>query len=149
MIIVIGYGNPLRGDDGVGVKIVQKLEEMNLPKHIKIIDGGISGFDMLMDIKKFEKLIIIDSIISSGKEGALYRMTPPAFLKIEDAVLSTHGPSWISFLKSKIESGVKDCWSNVIFYCIEIKNTMIGTELSSKIAHKIPDYINSILKELQ
>lgn len=148
MIIVIGYGNPLRGDDGVGVKIVQKLEEMNLPKHIKIIDGGISGFDMLMDIEKFKKLIIIDSIISGGKEGALYRMTPQALLEIEDTVISTHGPSWISFLKSKVESGVKDCWSNVIFYCIEIKNTMIGTELSSKIAHKIPDYINSILKEI-
>lgn len=148
MIIVIGYGNPLRGDDGVGVKIVQKLKKMNFPKHIKIIDGGISGINMLMDIGEFEKLIIIDSIISGGKDGALYRMTPQALLEIEDTVLSTHGPSWISFLKSKIESGVKDCWSNVIFYGIEIKNTMIGTELSPKIAHKIPDYINSILKEI-
>ena len=149
MIIVIGYGNPLRGDDGVGVKIIQKLENMNFPEHIKIIDGGISGIDMLMDIGEFKKLIIIDSIIGGGKEGALYRMTPTAFLKIEDAVLSTHGLSWISFLKSKVESGVKDCWSNVIFYGIEIKNTIMGTELSPKIAHKIPDYINSILKELQ
>jgi len=149
MIIVIGYGNLLRGDDGVGVKIVQKLKKMNLSKHIKIIDGGISGFDMLMNIGEFEKLIIIDSIISGGKEGTLYRMTPPELVEIKDMVLSTHGPSWISFLKSKVESGGKDCWSNIIFYCIEIKNTIIGTELSSKIAHKIPDYINFILKELQ
>jgi len=149
MIIVIGYGNSLRGDDGVGVKIIQKLKKMSLPKHIKIIDGGISGINMLMDIGEFEKLIIIDSIISGGKDGALYRMTPQALLEIDDTAISTHGPSWISFLKSKVESVDKGCWSNVIFYCIEIKNTVIGTELSSKIAHKIPDYINSILKELQ
>ena len=149
MIIVIGCGNPLRGDDGVGVKIIQKLEKMNFPGHIKIINGGIRGIDMLMDIGEFEKLIIIDSVISDRNEGTLYRITPPTLPEIEDAVLSTHGPSWISYLKSKIESANEECWSNVIFYGIEIKNTMISTELSPKIAHKIPDYINSILRELQ
>jgi len=149
MIIIIGYGNTFRGDDGVGVKVIQKFEKMNLPEHIKIIDGGIRGIDELMNIEEFEKLIIIDSVISGGKEGALYRMTPAALPEIEDAGLTTHGPSWISFLKSKVESDDKDRWSNVVFYGIEIKNTMIGTELSPMIAHKIPDYINSILKELQ
>ena len=102
-----------------------------------------------MNIGEFEKLIIIDSIISGGKEGALYRITPPALPEVEEGILSTHAPSWISFLRSNIESSGKSYWSNVIFYGIEIRNTMIGTELSSKIARKMPYYTNTILKELQ
>lgn len=150
MIIVLGYGNLLRSDDGIGVKIIHKLEKLNLPEHIKIIDGNIRGIDMLMDIDGFEKLIIIDSIISGGKkEGTLYRFTPTTLPEIEDTNISTHNSSWISFLKSKIESSSKNCWENVIFYGVEIKNTMIGTELSPKIANKIPEYIGFILKELQ
>jgi len=149
MIVVLGYGNTLRGDDGVGINIIKKLEKMNLPGHIKIINGGIRGIDILMNVGEFQKLIIIDSFISDGKEGNLYRFTPPAFPEFEDKILSTHGPSWISFLKSKVESGVEGCWSNVVFYGIEIKNTIIGTELSPSISDKIPDYIYSIIKELQ
>ncbi len=149
MIIIIGYGNPFRGDDGVGIKIVEKLGNMNLPEQVKIMNGGIRDIDVLMNIGEFEKLIIIDSIISGGEEGALYRMTSSTLPEFENTGLSTHSPSWVSFLKSKIKSNDEDCWSKVIFYGVEIKNTLMGTELSTKIAYKIPDYINSILKELQ
>ena len=149
MIIVLGYGNSLRGDDGVGVGIVQKLETMGLPDNIKVIEGGIRGIDALINTGEFEKLIIIDSVISGGKEGSLYRMTVPELPETKNVELTTHGSSWISFLKTKVESGEKDYWSEVVFYGIEIKNTMIGTELSPEIASKIPEYISSILEDLQ
>jgi len=149
MIIVLGYGNSLRGDDGVGVKIVQKLERMSLPNHIKIIEGGSRGIDVLINTGEFEKLIIIDSVISGGKEGSLYRMTIPELPETKNVDLSTHGSSWINFLKAEVESGEKDCWAKVVFYGIEIKNAMIGTELSPEIANKIPEYVNSILEDLQ
>ena len=149
MTIIIGYGNFFRGDDGVGIKIVEKLGNMNLPEHVKIINGGIRDIDVLMNIGEFEKLIIIDSIISGGEEGALYQMTSSTLPEYKNTCLSTHGPSWTSFLKSKIKSNNKDHWSKVIFYGIEIKNTLMGTALSKKISNKIPDYINTILKELQ
>ena len=149
MIIVLGYGNSLRGDDGIGVKIVQKLEAMGLPNHIKVIEGGTSGIDVLINTEEFEKLIIIDSVISGGKEGSLYRMTVPELPETKNVELTTHGSSLINFLKTKVESGEKDYWSKVVFYGIEIKNTTIGTELSPEIANKIPEYINSILEDLQ
>ena len=149
MIIILGYGNILRGDDGVGVKIVQKLKAMCLPNHIRIIDGGSKGIDELINIEDFEKLIIIDSVISGGKEGSLYRMTIPELPETKNMDLSTHGSSWINFLKSKVESGEKGCWSKVVFYGIEIKNTLIRTELSPRIVNKMPEYLNSILEELQ
>ena len=149
MIIVLGYGNSLRGDDGVGVKIVQKLEAMCLPNHIKVIEGASRGIDVLINTEEFEKLIIIDSVISGGKEGSLYRMTIPELPETKNVDLTTHGSSWISFLKTKVESGEKDYWSKVVFYGIEIKNTTIGTELSPEIANRIPEYIDSILEDLQ
>lgn len=133
----------------MGVKIVQKLETMCLPDQIRIIDGGSKGIDELINIEDFEKLIIIDSVISGGKEGSLYRMTIPELHETKNMDLSTHGSSWINFLKSKVESGEKGCWSKVVFYGIEIKNTVIGTELSPRIFNKMPEYLNSILEELQ
>jgi len=149
MIIIIGYGNTLRGDDGVGVKIVRQMETMDFPNRIKIINGGCRGIDVLINTGEFEKLIIIDSVMSGGKEGVLYRMTLPTLSEINDEDLFLHTPSWISFLKSEVESCRSSCWLRMVFYGIEIKNTTLGTELSPKIASKIPEYINSILKEIQ
>jgi len=149
MIIILGYGNTLRGDDGIGVKIVQKLATMCLPNYIKIIDGGSRDTDVLLNTRDFEKLIIIDSVISGGNEGNIYRMTIPELSETKNMDLSTHGSYWIDFVKSKVESGEKNSWSQVVFFGIEIKNTAIGTELSPRIVDRIPEYLNFILKELQ
>lgn len=62
--IVLGIGNILLGDEGIGVKIIKELEQEDLPEHVKLIDGATAGFGLLPILEKYKdcKFLIIDAI---------------------------------------------------------------------------------------
>lgn len=75
-ILLLGVGNILQRDDGIGVRAVEKLMEMDLPPLVEVIDGGIAGLDLLKIISDREVLIVIDAVDGGMKPGTIYRFTP-------------------------------------------------------------------------
>jgi hydrogenase maturation protease len=77
-VLILGVGNILKKDDGVGVHIVQSLLERrsSLPGNISIIDGGTAGFDLIGEMSEWEKIIIVDALKASDKPGSVYRFKP-------------------------------------------------------------------------
>jgi len=71
-ICVIGIGNPLRGDDGVGIVLLNKLMQKKnlLPKEIDFIDGGIGGMNLLHVIVQYDIVFIIDAVQLNSKPGS-------------------------------------------------------------------------------
>jgi hydrogenase maturation protease len=70
--LVLGLGNPLMGDDGVGVAVLERLrEEWDLPEDVELIDGGTWGMNLLPMVETAEHLILIDAIKSGTKPGTL------------------------------------------------------------------------------
>ncbi|MCK5591130.1 MAG: hydrogenase maturation protease, partial [Candidatus Pacebacteria bacterium] len=61
-ITVLGIGNLLLKDEGVGIHAIQALEKESLPKNVELVDGAVVGFDLLPIIESCDKLIIIDAI---------------------------------------------------------------------------------------
>ncbi|HNW32166.1 MAG TPA: hydrogenase maturation protease, partial [Caldisericia bacterium] len=59
--LVVGLGNTLLGDEGVGVHIVNVLKDQPLPPSVVLKDGGVSGFDILPDILESDRVVIIDA----------------------------------------------------------------------------------------
>jgi hydrogenase maturation protease len=59
--LVVGLGNTLLGDEGVGVHIVNILKDQPLPQSVVLKDGGVSGFDILPDILESDRVVIIDA----------------------------------------------------------------------------------------
>jgi len=74
---IIGCGNILMGDDGVGVRVVEALEKMEsgIPEDIDILDAGVCGLDILTLLDGVDKVIIVDSMVGSGstKRGSILR----------------------------------------------------------------------------
>ncbi|GAH29444.1 unnamed protein product, partial [marine sediment metagenome] len=71
--LILGIGNPILTDDGVGIKIARKLKEGNA--RLEVIETSEAGIALLDLIAGYDKLIIIDSIkIEKGKPGDLYRL---------------------------------------------------------------------------
>ncbi|WP_440951663.1 hydrogenase maturation protease [Methanococcoides sp. FTZ1] len=74
---IIGCGNLLMGDDGVGVRVVEALEKMRhgLQEGVDIRDAGVCGLDLLNLLEDVDKVIIIDSVVGSGnaKKGSILR----------------------------------------------------------------------------
>jgi hydrogenase maturation protease len=66
-IKIIGLGNPYRGDDGVGLAVIEELKKMSLPDDVELIDSGADDLGIFEHMKTCSHLIIVDAI-SAGKE---------------------------------------------------------------------------------
>ncbi|MCA6079191.1 hydrogenase maturation protease [Fulvivirga sedimenti] len=75
-ILVLGIGNLLLGDEGVGVQAVQYMEKLDLPPDIDVLDGGTGGFHLLEIIQSYPTVIIIDATIDGQPAGAISILEP-------------------------------------------------------------------------
>jgi len=73
---VLGIGNILMSDDGIGVRVVQKLEEKSSLPQVELVDGGSSTMDMLGLFLTCDRIIVVDSLRGGHPPGTVYRITP-------------------------------------------------------------------------
>ncbi|HTY82316.1 MAG TPA: hydrogenase maturation protease, partial [Dehalococcoidales bacterium] len=74
-ITIIGVGNLLMKDEGIGIHVVKELQEIGLPQNVRLIDGGTSP-DIVAFSGDCDKLIIIDAARVGSKAGTIYRFLP-------------------------------------------------------------------------
>ena len=74
--VVLGLGNMLMADDGVGLAALARLEEeWFVPRDVSLVDGGTWGMNLLPVIESAERLLIFDAIDRGGDAGTVYRLT--------------------------------------------------------------------------
>jgi hydrogenase maturation protease len=74
-VLVLGIGNLVMGDDGVGVVAAQRLQrDYRFPDNVRIIDGGTLGLDLLPMLENITSLIMIDAVETGGKPGTCVRL---------------------------------------------------------------------------
>lgn len=100
-ILILGLGNILLQDEGIGVHTLRELEKMEWPAHIDLLDGGTGGFVLLSLFQDYKKLVIIDATLSTEPEGTI-NVIKPKFAKDFPKSLSTHELG----LKDMIESAI-------------------------------------------
>jgi len=74
--LVLGLGNVLMGDEGVGVYVVRELAERALPEGVQCLDGGTGGFVLLEPLESAERIVIIDATADEQAPGTVTRTTP-------------------------------------------------------------------------
>ena len=67
--LILALGNPLRGDDGIGVAVLDSLKQYDLPAHITLLDGGTPGLEIALLLKDCERAIIIDAAEMDREPG--------------------------------------------------------------------------------
>lgn len=75
-VLILGIGNILMGDEGIGVSVVNSLEKAALPEGVEILDGGTGGFILLEPMQSAEKIILIDATIDGAETGSVRRLRP-------------------------------------------------------------------------
>ena len=79
-MLVLGLGNVLMGDEGIGVYVVraleQKLAQLNLAAHVECLDGGTGGFTLLEPLQGAGRVILVDAAADGNPEGTVSRTTP-------------------------------------------------------------------------
>ena len=75
--LIVGFGNPLRGDDGVGLAALRLIESSPLPPGVHCADVGIGGMALVHELQAgWDRLVIIDAVQRGGRPGTIYVLTP-------------------------------------------------------------------------
>jgi hydrogenase maturation protease len=146
-ILILGIGNLLLKDEGVGVHVVKEIREMSVPDNVEILDGGTAGLDLVDFIEGRKKLIVIDAVNAGEKPGTLYRLTEENLDIKQKEIMSFHD---IDFLDALYMSDImKEKPEEIVVIGIEPKDMSSGLELSPEIEERIPDIINIVMKEVR
>jgi hydrogenase maturation protease len=147
-VLVLGVGNLLLRDEGVGVHVVRQLSEMDLPEHVEVCDGGTSGMDLVDEFEGRRKVIIVDTVQGGNEPGALYRMTTDDIEETEKQRISLHDVDVVDLLKLVDFYGIKR--PEIVVYGVEPKDMVtMDMELSPEVAAKVPKLIDYVLKEIE
>lgn len=145
--IVVGIGNLLLQDDGVGVHVIRALEKHPLPSDVELLDGGTAGCDLLPFLTGAEKIIVVDAVQGGGPPGAVYRLTPEdCGVPQADDAISLHDLGILVVLHDlKLLEGRS---VPVVIIGVEPGKIDVGMELTPEVKARIPQILDLIVKEL-
>jgi hydrogenase maturation protease len=147
-VLVLGVGNLLLKDEGVGVHVVQRLRKMDIPGHVEVVDGGTSGLDLLEWIEGREKVVVIDAVKSGGTPGTIYRFSGEDIKERSKPWLSLHEIDVTDLLKLADMLGVEK--PEIVVIGIEAKDIeSLDLDLSAEIEVQIPKIIEQVMKEIR
>lgn len=75
-VLILGIGNLLMGDEGVGVHAVRFLEKLDWPPGVECLDGGTGGFHLLGPMQSAGQVILIDATLDGSTPGSFERLSP-------------------------------------------------------------------------
>ena len=144
--LVLGLGNVIMGDEGVGVHVVRGLEKHTLPAGVECLDGGTGGFILLEPLQQADRIILIDAAADENPPGTVTRTTPQ-FVKDYPPTLTAHDIGVKDLLDAFYMQGGK---RDVILYAITIDpHQPISMELSTECAKAAEEAQKEIMKELR
>ena len=146
--LVLGTGNPILSDDGVGIKVAHEVgEKLNDPQ-ITVAETSAAGLSLLDSIVGYDKVIIIDAIqTEKGRAGQIYRMGP------EDFSLTKHfsSPHQIN-LATSLELGNAlnlAMPQKITIFAVEATNiTTFSEKCTPEVEQAIPELVKMVLEEL-
>lgn len=150
-LVIIGVGNILCSDEGVGVHIVNELKNMALKSNVALFDCGTSGIALLEAIDGSDKAIIIDAVYSGKEPGTIHLYTINDLLQIEDRLLtffSLHQFDLISTLKLASLTNAYRIPRKIVLIGIEAKNLDCSLNLSNEVKKAFPKVIDAIMQEI-
>ena len=142
--LIVGMGNLIYRDEGIGVHVVQKMRKMELPGHIELLDIGTSTMDLISHLEGVKKLIVIDAMKAGGTPGVIYRCKPEDLMPKGEEPISLHEIGLLETLTMAKKMGKE---IDTVIIGVEPKVLDWGMELSEEIKNKIPTIVEAVLKE--
>ena len=146
-VTVMGIGNILFTDEGVGIRVIERLQESyDFPKNVLILDGGVLGLGLLGFMVDSDDLVVVDTVRNGGAPGTLYRLegdeVPRRFLD----KTSIHE---VDFLEALTACEALDNVPETVIIGVEPEDIeSLSIELTPTIEKQMGSLIEMVLKEL-
>lgn len=143
--LVLGLGNVIMGDEGIGVHVVRDLVQQALPQNVECLDGGTGGFVLLEPLESASRIFLVDATADGNAIGTVTRTTPK-FSRDYPPTLTAHDIGVKDLLDAFYMQGSS---RDVILYAITIDpHQRISMELSEKCKQAADEAVARILAEL-
>jgi hydrogenase maturation protease len=147
-IVVLGVGNTLLSDEGIGVRAIELLQQdYDLPPEVVVIDGGTTGMEMLDDLSNADHLVIVDAVRSGKAPAAIVKLVDeqvPAFFKTK---LSPHQIGLSDVLATLDFIGEQPGGVTVIG--VEPVSLETGMALSPQVEARLPEVVGMVVAKLR
>lgn len=148
----MGFGNPVRSDDGIGCYVIEQLQKKGLESDdLSLFDMGTGAFEVLFKLIGHERIIIVDAVINTGEPvGTLYKVPAQEIEAaiIDDPMVFLHSIKWdqaLSYAKKIMRENYPE---NITVYLISVDNTRLEIELSDEVKQAGDKVVDYILEEL-
>ena len=144
-VLVLGIGNLLMGDEGIGVHVVRDLEQRPLPPGVQCLDGGTGSLTLLEPIQAAERVVLVDATLDDSPPGTVRRLQP-RFSKDYPRTLTAHDIGLKDMLDTLYLLGTPP---NVTLFAITIRHPQgLSTDLSEELAARVPEIAEMVLAEV-
>lgn len=150
---IMGFGNPVRSDDAVGIYVIEELQKtLGNQENISIFDMGTSAFEVLFGLKGHSKIILVDAVINSDEPvGTLFKVPAAEVMRApqDDPLVFLHGMKWdqaLSYAKKILQDEYPE---DISVYLIAIDNTKLEVELSPEVKEAGDKVVQHVLEDLK
>jgi len=148
-ILVIGVGNPLARDEGVGIRAVERLRDRDLPAGVRVLDAGTDFLAVLPQMADADRAILLDAVRAGGEPGTIYRLT------LEDLLArATNEPEWRSAHDLSLVSAVRLAESTgqrlppTVLLGVEPAEVALGEGLTPPVEAALDALLEKVLAEV-
>ena len=146
-VLVLGVGNLLLTDEGVGIHAVNALlQDYSIPDGVEVVDGGTSGMELLTFITQAAHLIILDAVKTGQQPSTIIRLDNdevPAFFRTK---ISPHQVGISDVLAAAHLMDEQP--DNITLFGVEPASMALSMELSEKVALQVARLVELVVKEL-
>jgi hydrogenase maturation protease len=145
--LILGVGNLLLSDEGVGLRVVERLATIyDLPDGVQTLDGGTLGLDLLYYLEGVDNLLIVDAVEMGKGPGTLLRLEGedvPAFLSIKMS------PHQIGIPDMLFAAKLKEIYPrNVVLWGVQPEVLDTGLDLSATVAARVDVLVDKVVEQL-
>ncbi|MCJ7464310.1 MAG: hydrogenase maturation protease [Thermoplasmata archaeon] len=148
-VLILGVGNPILSDDGVGIHVARELKKRSIPG-VDVEELAASGLELLDVVRGYDKVVIIDAIqTTKGKPGELYILEEKDFEKSIHGS-SPHGINIATALALGRKLVPNEMPKEVVFFAVEAEDLVnVSERLTPKVAEALPRITERVRKELR
>ena len=150
---IMGFGNPVRSDDGIGMYVIERLQKIiGQNNGISIFDMGTAAFEVLFGLKGHNRIIMVDAVINSNEPvGTLFKVPAEEVLRApqDDPLVFLHGMKWDQALSYAKKILGDDYPEDIQVYLIAVENTKLETEISNEVKLAGDKVVQHILEDVK
>jgi len=148
--LVLGIGNSILGDDGVGVHAVQELARKIKDANVDVKGVSFDGLNLLETMVGYDKLIVVDAILTEGGEaGEIYRLKPEQVCRPSSSAISPHHFNLVTTLAIGKKLFPDEMPSEVTVFAVNTQDvTMVTEEMTEEVKKAIPRVVSLVSEEL-